>query len=159
MEEIPEVRYLTHKDFKFALAEHADRGLPQTGFAESYTRHVKALVAVGSGEGQDRVIGLETELIALSNPYTDDLSGGLPVQLLYLGTPRADAQIEVFEKDVDSVKVFTIRTDDTGVGVIPVKPGKRYLLDAVVLRGTGVDSPSEGAVWETLWAGLSFATP
>jgi hypothetical protein len=39
---------------------------------------------------------------------------------------------------------------------IPVKSGHEYLLDAVVLRAA---DPDDGAVWETLWAALTFAVP
>lgn len=151
--------FVKHKDFATALEDHAARGLPETGFVETYTRHVKSLVSVGSGSGKDRAFGLQTEIVALANPYTDDLSNGMPVQVFYLGEPRVDAQVEVFEKQGETVNVFLTRTDEAGRATIPVKPGHSYLLDAVVLRDTGADDPSEGAVWESLWAGLSFATP
>ncbi len=152
-------KFVAHKDFPTALQDHRDRGLPETGFTEIYTRHVKSLVAFGDGKGSDRQFGLETEIIALTNPYTDDISRGVPVQVLYLGEPRADAQVEVFEKAGEDIEVFTLRTDPQGKVMIPVKPAHSYLLDAVVLRDTGAESPAEGPVWETLWAGLTFRTP
>ena len=89
-------RFVAHKDFATALADHAARGLPETGFKETYRRHAKSLIAVGSGAGADRAMGLAIEIVALANPYTDDLTAGLPVLVLLDGAPRGDAQVELF---------------------------------------------------------------
>ncbi|NKB28726.1 MAG: DUF4198 domain-containing protein [Rhodobacteraceae bacterium] len=142
-----------------SFVEHKDAAW----VVEAYSRYAKGLIAVGAGDGSDRSRGLEIEIIALANPYTDDLSAGLPVVVAYKGAPRVDAQVEVFERptgDAPEVAVFTLRTDQAGQALIPVKPGHAYLLDSVVLR-----EPSEAladeknAVWESLWASLTFEVP
>ncbi|OIQ45047.1 MAG: hypothetical protein BM558_05475 [Roseobacter sp. MedPE-SW] len=141
---------------------HQARGLPESGFGEYYTRHAKLLVSVDHGQGSDRAFGLETELVALQNPYTlmvpdANYPAILPVQLLYQTLPRPHTQVEVFERSPDdSVQRHLFHTDATGVVQIPVRSQHRYLLNSVVLR------PLEGeekAVWETLWASLVFAIP
>ncbi len=155
-------RFVTHKDFRTALARHSERALPQTGFKEFYTRHAKSLIAVGGGAGADRAYGLETEIVALKNPYTDDISQGVPVRLLYKGALRVDAQIELFDKDATGVVNITLhRTDANGEAVLPVIKGHSYLVDAVVLREpvAGSAPATKGAVWESLWAALTFAVP
>ena len=59
------------------------------------------------------------------------------------------------EKDAaGEVVVSLVRTDEDGIASIPVKPGHRYMLDAVVLRDGG-----DEAQWESLWANLTFAVP
>ncbi len=153
--------FVTHKGAAWALDRHKARGLPEDGFSEAYSRHAKALVAVGDGAGADREYGLLTEITALANPYSDDLPDGLPVRVTYEGAPRAGAQVEVFEKaEGGGVEVFTVTADEDGRAVIPVRPGCRYMLDSVVLR-----EPSEalaektGVVWESLWANLTFEVP
>ncbi|MDU9006406.1 DUF4198 domain-containing protein [Sedimentitalea todarodis] len=149
--------FAEHKDFPDIRARHRDRGLPESGFAERYTRYAKALIAVGDGAGSDRPASMETEFVALTNPYTDDPENGLHVQLLYRGKPRADAQIEVFEKAPDDTVTINLqRTDSQGQAIIPIKSGHEYLLDAVVLRPLSDDSPE---VWESLWAAMTFAVP
>ena len=153
------INFVEHKDFAGALEAHAARGLPQEGFIESYRRFAKSLVAVGDGAGADAPTGMETEIVARANPYTDDLSEGIAVQVLYQGAPRADAQVELFEKSGDSVEVTLHRTDAEGVALLPVKPGYEYLVDAVVLRDTGNNNAEEGPVWHSLWASLTFAVP
>lgn len=153
------VSFVEHKDFDGVLAQHAARGLPKTGFRESYTRFAKSLIAVGNGEGADRHMGLETEIVALANPYRVDVGGGLPVQVFYQGAPRADAQVELFEKDRSGeVSVSLHRTDAEGIAQLPVRPGHSYLVDAVVLRSLEPEDEG-GAVWESLWASLTFAVP
>ena len=153
--------FVKHKDLGNAIAVHRERGLSEENFGEVYSRYSKTLIGVGNGAGSDRRVGLETELVALTNPYTDDLSGGMRVQLFYRENVRANDQIEVFEKDAGGrVAIATYRTNEQGVASFPVKPGYRYMVDAVVLR-----VPSEalqdntGTVWETLWANLTFAVP
>jgi hypothetical protein len=92
------VNFIKHKDFEGLPEAHLARGLPEVGFVESYRRFAKSLIAVGSGAGQDRPVGLEIEIVALSNPYTDDLSEGMAVQVLLNAAPRADVQVEVFSR-------------------------------------------------------------
>lgn len=149
--------FAAHKDFPDIRARHLARDLPETGFSELYTRYAKALIGVGSAQGRDAPTGMETEFVALSNPYTDDLSGGFPVQILYRGAPRPGAQVEVFDRAPDgSVNITRLHADDAGRVRIPVASGHEYLLDAVVLRPAPEGS---AAVWETLWAAMTFAVP
>ena len=153
--------FVNHKDLGDAIAQHRARGLSEENFGEVYSRFSKALFAVGDGAGSDRRVGLETELVALTNPYTDDLSGGMRVQLYYREDARANEQVEVFEKDpAGSVVVTTYRTNDQGIATFPVKSGYRYMVDAVVLRVPSQALQDDtGTVWETLWANLTFAVP
>lgn len=154
-------RFAEHKDFPGAVARHRAAGDPRAGFKEAYSRFSKALVAVGDGAGEDRRTGLETEFVALDNPYTADLSGGIRVQLLHDDAPRAHARIELFDKAPDgTVQVTYHRTDAAGIAALPVRPGHSYLADAVILRRPDPGLAARtGAVWETLWAALTFAVP
>lgn len=153
------VRFTDHKDFAWGQQEHLDRGLPREGFREGYLRFAKALVAVGSGAGADAARGLRTEIVAEANPYMDDLSGGLPVQVLFEGAPKADAQIEMFARDAGgAVEVTLHRADAEGRAVLPVAPGHDYLLDSVTLLPLDGDG-DRAPVWLTLWAALTFAVP
>jgi hypothetical protein len=152
--------FAAHKDFPTAAADHKARGLPEADFNEHYTRFSKSLIGVGSGAGQDRAIGLETEIVALANPYTDDVSAGMPVQVFYQGAPRIDTQVELFDRAPDGVVTITKhRTDTTGIALLPVQPGHAYMADAVVLREPASALDGKDVVWETLWANLTFALP
>ena len=154
-------KFVDHKDFGDILSVHEARGLDMEDFGELYSRYAKTLFAVGDGAGSDRRVGLETEIVALTNPYTDDLSDGMQVQVFYRSDVRADTQVEVFEKDANgNVTVNFYRTNADGIATIPVRAGYDYMLDAVVLREpTAALQESSGTVWETLWANLTFAVP
>lgn len=149
--------FAKHKDFSTAEADHIAAGWPQTDFYESYTRHAKSLISVGNGKGADQSFGLKTEFVALTNPYAPDFNGTMQVQVLFNQKPRADVQVEVFERTPDeNVTVTLHRTDAKGVARIPVKPDHDYLFDAVVLQPHTADDKS---VWQTLWAALTFQVP
>lgn len=151
--------FCTHKDFKWAIDRHLERGLGQERVHERYSRHAKSLVALGDGAGADRNFGLLTEIVALANPYTDDLDGGFPVQVFYKGQPRADVQVELFERDpAGAVAIRLYRTNAEGRAVLDVAPGHFYLVDSVVMRELAVTEEKDPA-WESLWASLTFQVP
>lgn len=151
-------KFVKHKDAEWVLEAHDARDLGEEDRRELYSRYAKSLVAVGSGEGADFEAGLLTEIVALENPYTDDMTDGIDVRLLYQGAPRGKTQIEVFEKAADeTVRIFTVQTDADGQATVPVKTGHRYMLDAVVLREPAAEVAAEKNVqWESLWANLTF---
>lgn len=155
------VKFVTHKDAVWTLEAHRARELPDVDFVEAYSRHAKSLIAVGDGAGKDRSYGLETEIVALENPYRDDMTDGLDVQVFYQGAPRPAAQVEIFAKAPDgAVDVSIVTADAQGVATVPVIAGHSYLVDSVVLRNPAQPLADKlGAVWESLWASLTFAIP
>lgn len=151
--------FARHKDFEWALDAHVERGLSTERFKELYHRYAKSLIAVGNAAGADREVGLKTEIIALANPYTDDIDR-LPVQVLLDGAPRADVQIELFERAPDGTVDITLhRTDANGRGEVPVKAGHEYLVDAVALLPLEPDDDPNSPVWWSVWASLTFKMP
>ncbi len=155
------VGFTEHKDFKTAIADHRAAGYPEDSVRERYTRHSKALIAIGDGRGSDQELGLETELTALTNPYDADFNDMMEVALTYEGAPRKDIQIEVYEKTPEKVVTVTVyRSDDMGLLTFPVTPGMTYLVDSVVLRpAPDVGETETSPQWESLWASLTFAVP
>ncbi len=153
--------FVRHKDAEWVLAAHAEAGYPNADFGEVYSRYTKSLIAVGNGAGADQNYGLLTEIVALANPYTDDMSAGLPVQVFYDGAVHGFTQIELFAKSPDDTVEITVhKTDEQGIAILPVVPGVTYMVDAVVLR-LAIDpvAKENGAIWESLWANLTFAVP
>jgi hypothetical protein len=151
--------FIQHKDFPDAEKSHISRGLPTKGFKEIYHRYAKVLIGRGHSKGRDINFGLETEFVAQTNPFVDPADAGFKAQLLYQQHPRENAQVEVFERDPEGVvSIFLLRTDKDGRVSVPIKPGFDYLLDAVVLREP-VPHTNKGAVWESLWAAMTFSVP
>ena len=153
-------RFVEHKDLYRGAELHAERGLPESGFTEAYIRFSKSVISVGSGQGEDQRFGLEHEMVLLTNPYSAT-TDTVMVQLFYEGYPNMDAQIEIFDRATDGeITILTTRTDSNGIAEIPVKAGHDYMLDSVMLREPSPELAAEtGAVWETLWANITFAVP
>lgn len=153
--------FAEHKGLGDVAALHEERGLDQIDVREDYIRYAKSLIAVGHGRGADRVVGLRTELVALVNPYTDDLAGAMPVQLWLDGEPRRVAQVEVFSRPMDGgdAELTLYETDSNGIVILSVAPGTEYLVNAVTLEPVEYADGSEEAEWRTLWASLTFEVP
>jgi uncharacterized GH25 family protein len=152
--------FVTHKAAAGALEAHSARGLPDKGFSETYRRYAKTLIAVGDSAGQDRDMGLRIEIVALANPYTDDLTAGLPLQVRLDGAPRAGAQLEVFAKAPDgTVTEALYTTDAAGVAMVPAVRGFTYLADNVDIYALPNDDAAAGPVWHSDWASLTYMVP
>ena len=162
------IRYQKFKKFKsFAIAKHSqdaielhlNSGFPEKNFSEIYTRYSKALLGVGGAQGADKVNDLEIELVALQNPYTDDISDGLEILALYKGRPQTFTMLNVFERsNTDAhVNFFVVKTDEKGIAKVKVENDNAYLIDNVILRPANDKLlKDKGVIWESLWAALTF---
>lgn len=151
--------FADHKNFEGVEAAHDARGLPRSDFEEGYWRLAKTLIGVGNSAGNDFRTGLITEFVALDNPYTADLSGGMRLQLFYGDAVRANAQVELYQKPAQGGETLVTlhQTDAEGIVTVPVEPGYSYMVDAVVLRvPTEEQTAATSVVWETLWASTTF---
>ena len=154
-------KFVIHKDFGGVLNAHETRGLPKTGFSESYRRYAKSLIAIGHGRGKDIIVGLDIEILALKNPYTEDLSGGMHVQVLMNGQPRPYVKVELFRKLIETDEDFGIKsylTDKNGIAIFPVETAYKYMVDNVALIPLEQKKESD-PVWHSLWANLTFSVP
>lgn len=153
-------RFADHKAMPEVIAQHRARGLPEAGFVETFRRYAKSLMAVGDGAGSDRAIGLRIEIVALANPYTDDMTNGMPLQVLMDGKPRAMARLAMFETAADGTVTETpYTTDANGQVTVPAKPGATYLADSVDIFALPNNDPAAGPVWHSDWASLTYAVP
>jgi hypothetical protein len=152
--------FVTHKGVPELIEQNRNRGFPVMDFREKFRRFVKSLIAAGSGRGQDISIGMRAEIVALANPYTDELTKGFPVQVYYEGKPRPNAFLQVFMRSPDGdVSVLDYHADNNGVANIQVIPGTEYLVDATMILPLPNEDIEAGPVWESLWAGLTFMVP
>ena len=153
-------RFATHKAMPQVLRDHAARGLPQTDFVEDYRRYAKTLLAVGAGAGTDRALGLRIEIVAQANPYTDDLTAGMPLLVLLDGQPRPASQLELFVTAPDgTVSQTAYTTDSSGMVTVPAQSGHIYLADSVDLYALPNDDAAAGPVWRSDWASLTYLVP
>ncbi len=155
-------RFLQKEGMPWVMERHQQRGLPEKGFVEAYSRFAKSLVKSGSGKGKDRTIGLELELVLLTNPYLATETN-LSVKVLWEGEPLAGAQLSAFFKpdsaSTEGMVLIRYQTDQDGVVTLP-RPGRpgTMLLNAVhMIEPNKATMLKTGAVWESLWASTTFA--
>ncbi len=161
---------------------HVASGLPTVNITELYTRYAKALVRADGGPSADRgappgrALGLELELVALDDPYASDADAPLGFELLLDGEPLADVQVALFHRTGPNAGMPP--KDATGEIVMPNgvtrtlartgadgrvsfdRPGAGVsLVSAVLIRRPDARTMLEsGAMWESLWASLTFGT-
>ena len=150
--------FATNQDQTAAIEQHKARGLPDEGFLEVYRRFAKSYIQRGRGLGADKKVGMELELVARSNPYTDN-GEEVSFELFYKGELRPNTQIVVFNKPdplTDAVR-STYRTDESGYVSIPKREGGIFLISAVLLVEPDEKMAAEtGAVWYSLWASATY---
>lgn len=148
--------------------EHAASTLPADDFVERYSRHAKASLSAGKhGPGKglpsvDRQLGMEVEFTILSMTTHTSQTGQTELEILltYQGSPLADAPITLFTRAPDdNVSAARYRTGTRGTINLPAMAGHDYLLDHVTLRQIDPEPDENGAVWESLWASLTFSGP
>lgn len=158
--------YLALEGLDDVVRQHKERGLPEAGFSETYSRNARALLQVGPADPAqlDRPTGMPLELIALQNPFVGGLSE-LEVQLLWQGAPVPNRQVTIFhrppagdgagdEATGGEVTRSLVTTDAEGRASIALTEAGFYLLNAVQMK------PVEGqgdVVWDSHWATLTFA--
>ncbi len=151
--------FLEEKGLSELLTEHEARGLPRDDVTESYTRHAKALVSVGEGQGADAFRGMEIELVAEADPYAEPAPDRMTFRLFYRDEPLAGHRVTLFDRGPDgAVETRHAETDAEGRAGFEVAPGHVYLADAVVVREPSGEGPAD-AMWESLWSSLTFAVP
>ncbi|MEL7282355.1 MAG: DUF4198 domain-containing protein [Pseudomonadota bacterium] len=145
--------FLEYDGLPHIARQHIERGLPPSGFSELFSRHIKALVLVGDGTGEDIKIGMPIEIVALDNPLTVPAASNFDVQVFWQDQPNPDIQVALFHRAVDgSVTRHIVKTDRSGVAQIPNQGRGFYLVSTVDM----LPVESGPAVWKSYWASLTF---
>lgn len=125
---------------------------------ERYSKHVKALVQVGTTKtGQyATALGYPAEVIPQTNPYDLKVGQALKVKLVVDGKPVAN-QYTLFGGTSPSgskIAEVSTRSDAAGIATIPVSgPGVWYIKFIKMAKLTG----DPAADYESKWATLTFA--
>ena len=147
--------FAAEKGEEWAIQRHIDANLPEDNFKEDYYRFSKILIGVGDANGSDKNVGLQHELIALTNPYIESQSDDFFVKLVFNNKPQENRQITIFERnDEKQVSVQTIFTNSKGIGKFKVTKGNDYLVDNVILELN--TNPQNDVYWTSYWAALTF---
>lgn len=154
--------FVMEKGHEQIVSEHNNRKLSKTVIREAYTRYAKSLIAVGAGQGADVGRDLEIEIIALNNPYAADPKEQMQFEVRYQNTVLPANRVTLFAKKPDgSVATSHQETNKDGIVTFQLAAGTTYLLDTVIIRQPSrkLAAQTGGAVWESLWASLTFQIP
>ena len=105
------------------------------------------------------------ELVLLKNPYVDDLSEGLIIELFYQGLALTNTQIEVFARNREKEVTRSILvTNESGQVLIKTLPQTDYMLNSVIIRKPKKiqnlsKKSNQPILWESLWASTTFRAP
>ena len=152
--------FLREEGLDWVLDKHRSRQLPSAGFTEAYRRFVKSLVNAGSKDfsQRDRRVGLLLELVLQDHPFTQ--SEEKTVQLFWNGKPFPDVQVTVFQRTEKGVSKQLLRTDNQGLAKIDTKDGGVFLINSVhMIEPDETVVGMTNAVWESLWASMTFEVP
>lgn len=170
-------RFAAEEGAAWAVAAHRRRALPEREIVETYTRYAKTVFVVGDAHASSRRcavvpadLGHELELTPLRGlhcPDSDDArgraGGTLALVLRYRGRPLPDAQVALYRRadgDTGPARRRVLRTDAHGVVRVAATGPGEYLVNAVLLREPAAPlAERSGAVWESLWASITFALP
>jgi len=154
------ISFATSKGFADIAALYQNADAENFKLVEQYRRFAKSLLMVGPASGQDQILGLQMELVALTNPYQQPAPNEFVLAVYETGAPRPGAQVTVFIRHAPGdVEKKIIVADDRGQVRLELLPGRQYLFDSVKLYRLRNPEMANGAEWESLWASLTFAVP
>jgi hypothetical protein len=124
---------------------------------ETYRRHAKALVTVGTGRSSlagpaTRRLGFELEIVPGVNPYTLATGDRLPAQIWFKGRPLEGALVTLGSLDRPTDPLIRARSDSTGAVSFSAPNGGRWMMNVV----WGVLSTADGIDFETSFSSMTF---
>jgi uncharacterized GH25 family protein len=151
--------YLVKEGLDTALADWRGHHEDDVPARDRYTRHAKALLAVGAAGAVEttftRPLGLELELVPRRNPLTLAPGGVLELRLLAGGQPVAGAQI-VGRAQARPDRPQIVRTDARGRASLRLDRGGMWMIKAVRIERATADPLAD---WHSAWASLTFSLP
>ena len=101
---------------------------------------------------------MELEFILLQLNQAQSEAQEMHIRLTYQGEAVPQAPISLLVKSEDQQVTQThLLTDNNGEIIITTLPLHQYLLDHVLVRPLDPKTDANSAIWESLWASLSFS--
>ena len=143
------------------LAQRLAAGKTDQPGREYYSRRGKAIVQVGPpGRGSlaylNRPIGMELEIVPLSNPYAANGSPRMVVAVHYWGRPLAGALVKLTNLDADAKPTEMHRTNKQGHAIFKTRTAGQWQYNVVWSRPLVGNVNAE---FETVFASLTFGFP
>ena len=141
--------YLTTEGLTGIAEAHERRGLPRTGFSETYTRHAKfVLITPDSRTVQDRYLGSPVEIVldAVQKDGRDVMIRGHVIE----NNRPAERQLTAFYIGSNGIAVRRTVPTREGAFALAIPPTGPVLLNAVAMSPTDTSEAS----WHSDWASM-----
>lgn len=147
--------YLREKGLEHVIDARAAAGQSKDDASEIFSRCAKTLVRVGPGsEGADRSMGLRCEIVADGDPTAMKPGDTLRLRVLYEGQPAPGLLVTVLNTTGEaSNAIEPVRTNAEGRAEIGINRPGLWIVNCVHMGRAPAES---GAMWESLWASLTF---
>jgi hypothetical protein len=150
--------YLASDGLPDILAARRKEGALDRPARERYSKHVKALLQVGSARtgGYAAELGYPAELVALDNPYALEPGGTIRVRAVVEGSPVANQVVIAGGRTSSGGRIAqrSIRTDNEGVGRIRIPSRGVWYVKFIHMAKAAADTTID---YESKWATLTFA--
>lgn len=150
--------YLASDGLPDILATRRREGKLERPARERYSKHVKALLQVGSTRttGYGAELGYPAELVPLDNPYTLKPGGTLRVRAVVEGSPVANQVVIAGGRTAAGGRITqrSVRTDNDGVGRIRLASRGLWYVKFIHMQRAASDTTID---YESKWATLTFA--
>jgi len=153
--------YLAHDGILDVLEARKKSGEDARPAKEKYSKHVKAIVQIGTKLTDDykTVLGYPVEFVPQQNPYSAKAGRELSFQLLKAGKPLANELVYASHEgyhghgeDDSHLEAVKIRTDTNGQVKIKISKAGHWYLRTINM----VKSTEPGVDYESNWATLTF---
>jgi uncharacterized GH25 family protein len=149
--------YLASDGLPDILAARRKNGELERPARERYSKHVKALVQVGSTRtaGYSAELGYPAELIPLDNPYALTRGGTLRVRAVVEGSPVANQVVIAGGRTSGGGRIAqqTLRTDSDGVARVRIGSRGAWYVKFIQMERAAHDTTID---YESKWATLTF---
>jgi hypothetical protein len=150
--------YLASDGLPDILAARRKDGELDRPARERYSKHVKALLQVGSARtvGYAAELGYPAELVALDNPYALNPGGTIRVRAVVEGSPVANQVLIAGGRTSSGGRIAqrSVRTDKEGVGRIGISSRGIWYVKFIHMEKAAADTTID---YESKWATLTFA--
>lgn len=152
--------YLDEEGLAGAEAAWRQAPISSREVRESYRRHAKALVQVGTGEHAldgpvTRRIGQRLEIVPGANPYRLGGGSSLPATVWFRNKPLAGALVTLGDLDRPKDPLVSMRSDAEGNVSFRLPRAGRWMMNVV----WSVPSSATSTDFQTSFSSLTFAVP
>lgn len=149
--------YLASDGIPDILAARKKSGELDRPARERYSKHVKALVQVGSTRtrGYSAELGYPAELVPLDNPYALRPGGTIRVRAVVEGSPVANQVVIAGGRTAGGARIAqrSVRTNSDGVARIRISSRGVWYVKFIHMERAAADTTID---YESKWATLTF---